>query len=97
MPNHVHLILTAPEGSTLERTMQFIKSGLPNQAGKLLEVRCAIWRKSFLDRRVRDAADCERYREYNQNPVRAGLVESADRYRFSSLNADLKWMNYLSG
>jgi REP-associated tyrosine transposase len=32
MPNHFHLILTVPEGSTVERAMQFIKGGFSCQA-----------------------------------------------------------------
>ena len=87
MPNHFHLILTVPEGSTLERTMQFIKGGFSYQAGKLLGVRYPIWQKSFLDRRVRDIVELERYRTYiHQNPVRAGLISDSEEYRYSSLN-----------
>lgn len=87
MPNHFHLILTVPEGSTLERAMQFIKGGFSYQAGKRFGLRCPIWQKSFLDRRVRDAAELEKYRTYiDQNPVRAGLVSAANEYRYSSLN-----------
>src|SRR5208282_2317978 len=86
MPNHFHLILTVPEGLTLERAMQFIKGGFSYQAGKLLGGRCTIWQKSFVDRRIRDGAELEKYRNYiHQNPVRAGLVGAAE-YRYSSLN-----------
>ncbi|MGO9516050.1 MAG: REP-associated tyrosine transposase, partial [Candidatus Korobacteraceae bacterium] len=89
MPNHFHLILTVPEGSTLERTMQFIKGGFSYQAGKLLGVRYEIWQKSFLDRRVRDTAESYRYLDYiHRNPVRSGLVNSAGEFRFSSLNPE---------
>lgn len=87
MPNHFHLILTVPEGTTLERAMQFIKGGFSHQAGKLLGVRHAIWQKSFVDRRVRDGAELEKYTTYiHQNPVKARLVDTAGEYRYSSLN-----------
>ena len=87
MPNHFHLILTVPEGSTLERAMQFIKGGFSYEAGKRFGLRCPIWQKSFLDRRVRDGAELEKYRTYiHQNPVRADLVGVAEQYRYSSLN-----------
>jgi|SRR5271165_3704254 len=90
MPNHFHLILTVPEGSTLERAIQFIKGGFSYQAGKRFGVRYAIWQKSFVDRRVRDAAELEKYRSYiHQNPVKAGLADTAERYRYSSLNRAL--------
>ena len=87
MPNHIHLLLTVPEGVTLERAIQFIKGGFSYQCGKLLGVHSAIWQKSFLDRRVRDADEYARYREYiHQNAVRAGLVSAAEEYTYSSLN-----------
>ncbi len=38
MPNHIHLLLTVPEGLTLERVVQFIKGGFSHQAGKLMGV-----------------------------------------------------------
>jgi len=87
MPNHFHLLLTIPEGLTLERAVQFIKGGFSFQAGKLLGVRGEIWQKSFADRRVRDRVEFEKYQEYiHQNPVRAGLVNTANEYCYSSLN-----------
>ena len=76
MPNPYSLI-TVPEGLPLERTMQFIKELF--QAGKLLGVRSPIWQKSFVDCRVRDATEAEKYRNYiHQNPARACLRR---RYR----------------
>jgi REP-associated tyrosine transposase len=87
MPNHFHLILTVLEDSTLERAMQLIKGGFSNQAGKLLGVHSAIWQKSFVDRRVRDRAELAKYTAYiHQNRVKAGLPETADEYRYPSLN-----------
>jgi putative transposase len=87
MPNHFHLILTVAEGLTLERAMQLIKGGFSYEAGIRPGARYEIWQKSFVDRRVRDPAECESYYEYiHQNPVRAGLVDTASKYRYSSLN-----------
>ena len=87
MPNHIHLLLTVPDGMTLEQAMQFIKGGFSFEAGKAFGMRGSIWQKSYLDRRVRDAAECERYQKYiEQNPVKAGLASVAEDYRYSSLN-----------
>lgn len=87
MPNHFHLILTVAEDLTLERAMQLIKGGFSHEARLKLGARYEIWQKSFVDRRIRDAGECERYREYiHQNPLRAGLVEATREYRYSSLN-----------
>jgi len=85
MPNHIHLLLTVPEGMMLERTMQLIKGGFSYEAGKQFGVRGTIWQKSYVDRRVRDAVECFRFREYiHQNPVRAGLVSAQKEFACSS-------------
>jgi hypothetical protein len=87
MPNHIHLLITVPEGMTLERVMQLIKGGFSYQTGKLFGLRSAIWQKSFVDRRVRDLGEYERFRDYiHQNPVRAGLVATSAEYLYSSAN-----------
>ena len=87
MPNHIHLLLTVPEGQTLERTMQFIKGGFSHEAGKQFGVQGPIWQKSYVDRRVRDARECESFRDYiHLNPVRAGLADTAVEFAYSSAN-----------
>ena len=86
MPNHFHMLLSVPAGATLERALQCIKGGFSHEARQRLGP-CEIWQTSFVDRRVRDAAEYARFREYiHQNPVRARLVEQAQNYRYSSLN-----------
>ncbi len=67
--------------------MQFVKCGFSFEAGKRFNMRGPVWQKSFVDRRVRDASECESFRRYiHQNPVRAGLVHSAGEYVYSSAN-----------
>ena len=91
MPNHVHLLVTVPEGQTLERTMQLVKGGFSFQAGKLFGIRGSIWQKSFVDRRVRDATEAEAFIRYiHQNPVKAGLVEAAAEFIYSSMNSEFE-------
>ena len=85
MPNHIHLLLTVPQGSTLERTMQLIKGGFSREAGKMLNLAHPFWQKSFVDRRVRDAGEFDRSREYiHQNPVAANLSRLPDEFPYSS-------------
>ena len=87
MPNHIHLLLTVPDGLTLERVMQYIKGGFSHQVGKLNGTAGPIWQKSFVDRRVRDIREFENFRRYiHENPVRAGLVAVAEGYSYSSAN-----------
>jgi putative transposase len=88
MPNHIHLLITVPEGMTLERVLQLVKGGFSYQAGKQFGIRAAIWQKSFVDRRVRDASECMNFKHYiHQNPVRAELVNKAEDFFFSSANS----------
>jgi putative transposase len=85
MPNHIHLLITVPEGMTLERTVQFIKGGFSHEAGKIAKPIGPFWQKSFVDRRVRDLHEFEKYRDYiHQNPVCAGLVGTSEDYVYSS-------------
>lgn len=91
MPNHVHLLMTVPGGMTLERVMQLVKGGFSHEAGKRFGIRGPIWQKSFVDRRVRDASECARFKHYiHQNPVRAVLVSSAEEFTYSSSNPEFR-------
>jgi REP-associated tyrosine transposase len=80
MPDHVHLILT-PQKITLERAVGVIKGGFSRR----LASKFPVWQRGFTDHRIRDAADMEARRRYvHLNPVKAGLVEAAELYRYSS-------------
>jgi putative transposase len=80
MPDHVHLILT-PQGISLERAVGFFKGGFSHRLASKLPV----WQRGFTDHRIRDAEDMEVRRKYLlMNPVRGGLAEAAELYRYSS-------------
>jgi putative transposase len=85
MPNHMHVLLTAAEGVTLERSVQFIKGGFSHRAGKQLEMRGEIWQRGYVDHRIRDARDFASHREYiRQNPVKAHFADFPEGYAYSS-------------
>jgi putative transposase len=84
MPDHLHLILT-PRGITLERAVQFAKGGFSFQLNKPLKVKRDVWQPSFVDRRIRDSHEYERYKNYIwQNPVKRRLAKSPEEYPYSS-------------
>jgi len=84
MPNHFHLLMT-PGHVTLERSLQLIKGGFSFRARKELGFLGEVWQTSFNDRRVREADEYRRMREYiHQNPVRRGLVATPEEYPYSS-------------
>jgi putative transposase len=81
MPDHVHVLVTPAEEVSLEKAIQFIKGGFSFR----LKSKFDVWERGHFDKRVPDRAAyeaCVRYIE--QNPVKAGLVESAEGFKFSS-------------
>jgi putative transposase len=76
MPDHVHIVFTLYEFATLPLTMKFIKSSSARDIG-----RGSTWHREYFDRIVRSDEDLRSVCEYVvNNPVRAGLVASADGY-----------------
>jgi putative transposase len=90
MPDHFHLILT-PNGITLERAMQLVKGGFSFQLNKNLKAKRDIWQPSFADRRVRDSLEYAKFKDYIwQNPVKRGLVRTAEEYPYSSAHPSFR-------
>ena len=91
MPNHFHLLITPVNDATLERAMQLIKGGFSFRAKRELGIQGEIWQTSFFDRRIRDAAEYQKYKEYIwQNAVKARLVERAEDYPYCSANGKFR-------
>ncbi|MGB8259846.1 MAG: transposase [Terracidiphilus sp.] len=86
MPNHVHILLTVPAETTLEKAMQLIKGGFSFRAGKELGFKGEVWQRGYSDVLVDNEVSFEQHREYiANNPVKAGLVQSPDEYPYGSL------------
>ena len=85
MREHVHLLLTPGPEVSLEKAVQFIKGGFSYRAKKEMNFHGEIWQKGYNERRVRDADDYAQHVEYmRMNPVKAGWVERAEEYLYSS-------------
>ena len=83
MPDHFHALITPACEISLERAVQFIKGGFSFR----LKSKLPVWQASFTNHRIQDEIDYERHREYIwMNPVRAGLVQRAEEYLYSSAN-----------
>jgi putative transposase len=77
MPDHVHLVFTLYDTSTLPKAMQRIKGVSAHEVGR------RIWQREYFDRVMRSDEDVRKKCEYIcENPVRAGLVRSVDEYRW---------------
>ena len=85
MPDHVHLIIRPSARFGLSYVMQMIKGSFVNKFNKLESRRGHVWQKRYYDEMIRDDRQLTIQLEYvHQNPVKAGLVSSADEYLFSS-------------
>jgi putative transposase len=85
MPNHVHILMTLPGEVSLEKAMQLIKGSFSFRTNKELGFRGEIWQRGFSDVRIVDEQSFEEHRAYiDNNPVKAGLANSAEEYIFGS-------------
>jgi putative transposase len=65
--------------------MGLMKGGFSFQLNKNLKAKRDIWQPSFVDRRVRDSLEMAKFKDYIwQNPVKRGLVRTAEEYPYSS-------------
>jgi REP element-mobilizing transposase RayT len=85
MPNHVHVLCKLEGESTLSHVMQRWKGASAVEINRLLGRSGALWQREYHDRLVRDMDhfhDCRIY--IRNNPVKAGLCERPEDWRFSS-------------
>jgi hypothetical protein len=80
-----------------------IKGGFSFRLNKNLKVKQEAWQPSFLDRRVRDSLEYQRFRDYIwQNPVKRFLAKTPEDYPYSSANTSFQldpvpqWLKPLS-
>jgi putative transposase len=85
MPDHLHVLLTPGETTTVEKAMQMIKGGAAHRIGIEKPQKFPIWHSGFHDRWMRDAEEYWSSKRYiEQNPVEAKLVERPEDYVLSS-------------
>lgn len=85
MPDHVHLVLLPLNQRPLSSILHRIKSYSANQCNALLSRTGAFWREETHDSVLYSDQEREAAVEYLVlNPVRAGLCERAEDWRWSS-------------
>ena len=85
MPDHLHVLITPSDETTIEKAMQMIKGGSAHQMGIERPQQFPIWHRGFHDRWIRDAEQFWQAKSYiEQNPVKARLVGTAEQYPWSS-------------
>lgn len=85
MPDHIHLIVTPGEATSLEKSVQLIKGGSSREIGKRDGVRFPVWHAGFTEHQIRDQRDFDSHVKYiDENPVMAHLAEKPGDYRWGS-------------
>ncbi len=85
MPDHLHLILTPGNSTTLEKSIQLIKGGSSRQIGKRPGMRFPVWHAGFTEHQIRDQRDFDSHAKYiDENPVKAHLATAPDAYPHGS-------------
>jgi putative transposase len=85
MPDHLHVLLTPGETTTVEKAMQMIKGGSAFRIEKERPQNFPIWHSGFHDRWMRDEQEYRGSKRYiEQNPVEAKLANFPKNYEYSS-------------
>jgi putative transposase len=83
MPDHLHLLMTLQGDLTIEKAMQLIKGGFSYRLKRDFGYQGEVWQRGFSDVRIRDGQSFSQHRAYIvQNPVKAGLVDSAEHWPY---------------
>jgi REP element-mobilizing transposase RayT len=83
MPDHVHLITTPFERTTLDAVIRRIKSASAFRVNRLLGRTGALWQRDSFDHQIRSDESLSAKCEYiANNPVRAGLVSDWREYKW---------------
>jgi REP element-mobilizing transposase RayT len=83
MHDHVHLIFRLIEPCELSHALRLIKGRSARRINQLLKQRGSVWSDESFDHIIRQAMELEEKLEYiRQNPVKRGLVDRADGYKW---------------
>jgi putative transposase len=83
MPNHVHLLVTPH--ATVRQWLGPLKGFTGHQANRMMGRHAPLWQDESYDHLARNEDECRRIGRYiENNPVKAGLVGSAERFPWSS-------------
>lgn len=83
MPDHVHMLITVPGDATIEKAMQLVKGGFSYRLKREFDYLGEVWQRGFSEVQILNRESYLQHRAYiAQNPVRAGLVDSAEKFPF---------------
>jgi putative transposase len=83
MPEHAHLLIEVGRDMTIEKAMQLIKGRFSRRLSKEFGFKGEVWQRGFAEVQVMNKQSFEVHRSYiAENPVKAGLAASAEKYPF---------------
>ena len=84
MPNHVHILIQPNDGISLSSIVHSAKSYTANRANELLNRSGRFWSIESYDRYIRDGRHFGNTVRYiHENPVKAGLCDKPEDWKFS--------------
>jgi putative transposase len=95
LPEHLHMIMTLPEGDAdypnrwrlIKRRFTEAVSRSQTPIARLQNGELALWQRRFWEHTIRDSGDFERHADYiHFNPVKHGLVSRVRDWPFSSFH-----------
>jgi putative transposase len=85
MPDHVHVIYESVPDGTLERVLQALKSASAHRLTGDRRRSAPLWQSETYDHIIRTQEEpLETWKYIEANPVRRGLAEAPEAYRWSS-------------
>jgi len=87
MPDHWHALIATQDPLTISDVLQDIKRVSSLKINRVHKTTGSRWQHQFWDRFVRHSKEFRERLEYmHYNPVRKGLVERYEQWRWSSVN-----------
>ena len=87
MPDHWHALIWPRSPVRISDVVQNVKRVSSLKINRLRQTRGSRWQRQFWDRFVRHAKEFRERLEYmHMNPVRKGLIEKPEQWRWSSYN-----------
>ncbi len=87
MPNHVHLVVVPSTADGLHRTLKPLHMQHAQRINRVHEWHGHLWQGRYFSSPLDDAYVWAAIRYVERNPVRAGMIEHAEDYRWSSAGA----------
>jgi putative transposase len=86
MPEHVHLLISEPELEMLAKAIQALKISVAQRMRHYTEGDArTLWQKRYYDHNVRTYESfVEKLRYIHRNPIKRGLVERPEDWKWSS-------------